>query len=505
MTKRNVSRRTFLKGSALAAAATTVPTFNILRAGVSPNERINIAFIGMGSRATCLADYVFGVEPVASQVNYVAYADPNENSIAKNRNKPESSRQSQIARNAEQKLAGRPYYRDYRVMLDKHEKEIDAVVTAATYNANFCASRWAMEMGKHAYSEKATGVTVEESRMMHEAVLKTKCVTQMGNNGASDNGPAVFRNWVEGGVFGAVREVHIVLGPQRYREIPLDGKGVPVPDYFDWDVFLGVESKKPFPGMGCCHGLSSWAPVLGFGIGQIGDWGTHTCTGVVLGLQLKDPISVKLVDKAPVPDAKDTYNVTLEYKYPQRAGLAPCTVRFYLGTAKYTSNRLPLPEDLEPERKKAVREETNVYGSLHGKHIIFGEKANAVCGRYCSGLRIVPEKKMQEMMPAIANIEQKYEPIAGTQAHAAHWLDCIRRGDYEGPRASWLNSSDILMEFLTLGHTAFRHGQVDKELLWDAKGMTFTNDEAASRLLRRTYRKEFVNWDPKECSGGVIG
>ena len=48
--KMNLPRRTFLKSSALAATAFSLPRFSIGQAGGSPNGKINVASIGIGNR-----------------------------------------------------------------------------------------------------------------------------------------------------------------------------------------------------------------------------------------------------------------------------------------------------------------------------------------------------------------------------------------------------------------------------------------------------------------------
>ena len=48
---KNISRRSFLKGAAFGAGALALPQFAIGTPGRSVNEKLNIAFIGVGGRA----------------------------------------------------------------------------------------------------------------------------------------------------------------------------------------------------------------------------------------------------------------------------------------------------------------------------------------------------------------------------------------------------------------------------------------------------------------------
>ncbi|MFO8012234.1 MAG: Gfo/Idh/MocA family oxidoreductase [Phycisphaerae bacterium] len=483
MTGTPIRRRDVLKaGAALAASGAVGPSFGILRAGESPNEKLNVALMGVGARGVHLYTKMFGDEDLQKHVNYVCFADPNERSRQRLYGHPV---RDEYAREFDKRFGHLPYYRDYRRMLDKHDREIDAVIVATTYGANFTATRWTIEMGKHAYTEKPIGITVEEARQMPEIVRRTRRVTQMGNHGASRHGPAMFRNWVEGGVFGPVRELHVAIaqGPHRLKHLPTDRPGKPVPETFDWDVFLGVEPRKPFPGMDWVEGQKGWASVVGFGTGLTGNWGTHCCTGDVPALQLKNPTSLTLVECQPA-DREHAWNVIVEYAFPERGGLVPMKVRMYLGGKDFLRSRMPIPEDLEPDRRERLR--------MWNLHIIVGDRATAICENYNDGLRIVPESRMQAMIPEVKNVPETY--TRARYNHFRSWVEACRAGDPHAPRANWHDSAGALMEFLNLGHVVMRRGAVGKTLLWDADRMRFTNDEQATRLLSRPYRKEYVNW-----------
>ena len=79
---------------------------------------------------------------------------------------------------------GRPFYKDYRVMLD-NEKGLDAVMCATPDHWHAPISLAAMRLGKHVYCEKPLAHTIAEVRAMRRAALEKKVITQVGNQGHS--------------------------------------------------------------------------------------------------------------------------------------------------------------------------------------------------------------------------------------------------------------------------------------------------------------------------------
>src|SRR5262245_4999318 len=155
MSDYRLSRRHFFFGSLLAGAVPSggfgsTPSLGAL-GYKSPNEKLNIAAIGAGGRAR--AD----IQGCASE-NMVAFADPDTTSAAATFNQYEKAAK----------------YADFRKMLDKESKNIDAVIIAIPDHMHGTAALWAMERGKHVYVEKPLTRTVAEARMLTEAAAKYK-------------------------------------------------------------------------------------------------------------------------------------------------------------------------------------------------------------------------------------------------------------------------------------------------------------------------------------------
>ncbi|UCD51443.1 MAG: Gfo/Idh/MocA family oxidoreductase, partial [Phycisphaerales bacterium] len=179
-----VDRRTFLKTGAAMGAGITILKSGVLRAGNSPNEKLNIAVIGVGGRGRANLNRVKGE-------NIVALCDVNEQNLAQ----------------AAQEFPEAKTYVDWRQCLD--QRDIDAVVCSTTDHTHAFINIWAMNRGKHVYCEKPLANSVEEARLVRETYLKSKdkLATQMGTQiHASDN----YRRMVElirGGAIGTPQEV----------------------------------------------------------------------------------------------------------------------------------------------------------------------------------------------------------------------------------------------------------------------------------------------------------
>src|SRR5688572_11516778 len=129
---RTLSRRRFLQSSLVAASAFSVPA--ILRAR-QPNERVNLAFIGVGGRGG--ANLRTMTSPESAMVNVVALCDVNGQNLGK------ASAEHPMART----------YADFRKLYDDH-RDIDAVVVSTTEHTHAYATLPALKLKKHVYCEK---------------------------------------------------------------------------------------------------------------------------------------------------------------------------------------------------------------------------------------------------------------------------------------------------------------------------------------------------------------
>ena len=223
-----ISRRHFFFGTLLAgvvprAGFGSVPSLKQL-GFQSPNEKLNIAGIGSGGRA-------MSVLGGCDSENIVALADVD------------------WVRGAEgfKRWEKATRYKDFRQMLDKQGKGIDAVTVVIPDHMHTHAALTAMQLGKHVYVEKPLTRTPWEARLLTDAAAKYKVATQMGNQGYSHDATRVASEIIWSGEIGNVTEVFAFRGnagwPQGMTSLPPAEK---VPDTLDWDLWLGTAAWRDY-------------------------------------------------------------------------------------------------------------------------------------------------------------------------------------------------------------------------------------------------------------------
>ena len=165
-------------------------------------------------------------------------------------------------------------YVDYRVMLERADRDIDAVLIAAPNHIHAVAAMAAMRAGKGVYCEKPLTHSIYEARQLARAARETGVATQMGNQGHSTDDIRRAVEWIRDGAIGKVREVHAWRGgPNRAMPTERPAETPPVPEGLNWDLWLGPAKARPF------HPV--YAPLMfhywwDFGSGTLGNFGCHT-------------------------------------------------------------------------------------------------------------------------------------------------------------------------------------------------------------------------------------
>src|SRR5438105_7553229 len=161
LTKRMFTRREFIGNASIASAAFMALPSSVLglRGATSPNEKLNIAGIGIGGQGAS------DLSQMESE-NIVALCDVDQN----------------YASHTFKKYSSAKPFTDYRKMLDEM-KEIDAIVVATPDHHHAFASMEGIKRGKHVYCEKPLTHSIWEARQVAKAAREAKVMTQMGNQG----------------------------------------------------------------------------------------------------------------------------------------------------------------------------------------------------------------------------------------------------------------------------------------------------------------------------------
>ena len=257
------TRRSFLKKSA-AFGFVVMPSYLALgkadsEGNLPPSQRINLACIGIGGRAT-------GVIPALCSgggAKPVAFCDVD----FKSRN---------VGRNLKT-FPGVRRFADFRVMFDKMEKDIDAVSVVTPDHTHFVAAIDAMRRGKHVYVEKPLTHNFAEAEMLMKAEKKYGVVTQMGNQGHTSMGSVQFKKMVDEKVITDIIKIEawktaslwFMKANERISSYP---KAEPMPKTLNWDLWCGPKEVKPFSKL---YHTFNWRAFYLYGNGMLGDWGAH--------------------------------------------------------------------------------------------------------------------------------------------------------------------------------------------------------------------------------------
>lgn len=450
--KSHLTRRAFIAAATTSAAITTlrVNAAEVVPGKTSPNEKLNIAAIGIGGMGAANLK-------ACAEENIVALCDVDDTYAAKTF--------------AEYPNAKR--YKDYREMLDKAAGEIDAVVVATPDHTHGVIGAAVMRAGKHLYCQKPLAHSLGETRRMLEIARETGVQTQMGNQGHSSDSIRKCCEWVKAGVIGPIREVHAwsdrPVGGDPWSDFPIMARPAetpPVPPGLDWNLWLGPAQERPYHPI--YHPLT-WRGFLDFGTGALGDMGCHILDPAFWALKLGHPSAVQAstthndreVQKECYPRA-----CLVQYEFPEREGMPPLKLTWYDGRLKP-----PIPPGLD----KRFRFDSN--GA-----IFIGENGYIVHGSHgAGGLQLLPESRAQEIALPPESIPRV---PGGDGAHERDWIRACKEGT---PASSNFEYGAALTEMVLLGVLAIR--MPDRRLEWDGEKLEVTNAQAAEKYIHPDFRE----------------
>lgn len=323
MKSEEISRRSFLKRALALSAVSAIPSFWTPAHGrvlptsplISANDRVNIAFIGIGQRGGEIAKELYNT----GLCNVVALCDVDM-----------GAPHTQEIINMFPKAAR---FQDFRTMFDRMADKIDAVSVGVPDHSHFPITIEAMAHGKHVYVEKPMARTFQEIEIMMRGAKKYGVVTQMGNQGHSEANYFQFKAWKEAGIIKDVTAITAHMNnPRRWhgwnpniRHMPM---GEPVPETMDWDTWIGVAQYHDY---NHDYHLGQWRCWYDFGMGVLGDWGAHILDTAHEFLDLGLPTEINplyLKDHNPFFFPMSS---TLLFKFPERGNMPAVDITWYDG------------------------------------------------------------------------------------------------------------------------------------------------------------------------------
>ena len=477
------SRRQFIQSGLLASAGFFIVPRHVLggKGFIAPSDKLNLAAVGFGGKG--FSDINNSYNNGANNVVALCDVDWGLARVKENFTKHPNAKR----------------YKDFREMLDKEGKGIDAVTVSTADHTHAVVAMAAMQRGKHVYVQKPLTHNIHEARMLTEAARKYKVVTQMGNQGSSNPQQKQMVDWFDKGLIGNVHTVYL------WTNRPVWPQGIPVPQTasetpvdLDWDLWLGPAQKV---GYTPAYHPFKWRGWWNFGAGALGDIGCHIMDVPfrVLGLgyptQVETSIgAVFLKDWTPeyIPEGCPPSS-HVELQFPQSSKNKSAVKMVWLdgGLRPFRPEMLPEGEPFPENGENGV--------------FLIGDKGLIACGMYGDDPKLyTKDGKKLEAAPKPAR------GTAGTvslpeNGHQVFWTDACKAGfnskehkaltssfDFAGPL-----TESVLMGNLAIRSYTLRTPKADgkgftypgrKQLTWDGKNTKITNFDEANQFVTRQYR-----------------
>ena len=430
----------------------------------SANDRLNIAFIGIGNYGAVNLTELEGQ-------NFVAICDVDW------RDSSQVPGRGTLASDVLKKYPHVPRFDDWRIMLDKLEKNIDAVVVCTADHTHSVAALTALKMGKHVYCEKPLAHSIHEVRAMTAAAqAHHRQATQTGICGHASEDVRSLVEWVQNGAIGTVEKVEVFQSrspnSQRYQsmyeQVGHIGDDVPAPPEVKWDLWLGPAPARPYNPMYLPLRWRNWRE---FGTGILGDHGPHFLDPVVWALDLGYPETIEAETdpeyKGNIAEQMYPAMSRVRYRFPARGTGSAVNVIWY------GYDTPPTPDGWKKNQPLPM-----------GGGILHGSKGTIVYGPVYSSKPFQP--KQVWLLPEELNQSYKRpdKSLPRPASHWGEWVDCALNECQ--PSADWQYGA-ILTEICLLGNIAIQfHGT---RLKFNPETKRFIDHQAANDMFQRPARK----------------
>jgi hypothetical protein len=347
----------------------------------------------------------------------------------------------------------------------------------------------------------------------------------MGNQGYSNEGTRQVAEMIWAGEIGDVTEVHAwtdrPIWPQGLTEIPHPD---PVPPTLDWDLWLGGAEPRPYVAggegypnnfNGMFYNPFNWRGFYDFGCGALGDMACHILGAPNLALRLGAPTSVECIKKEGASDFMFPKKSVIRFDFPAR-GTMPALKLFWYdglkeapelpgvpkgellgdmpgrpfrrqqGQAGTQATPPPPPPQLprtgfvgrvfDWDAWEKIKDDKELRAPSPDGSVFIGDKGIITTGTYGEQTRLLPLEKMRDYkFPAPL--------LTRSPGHYRDWIRACKGGD---PACSNFNVAAPFVEWMLLGVIALR---TEGKLEWDAAKMKITNNVAANKYLKPTFRK----------------
>ncbi len=470
-----LNRRQFIVAGSLVASTFMIVPRHVLGKGfIAPSDKLNIAAVGCGGKAdvNIRLAYNGGTE------NFVALCDVDDRQSAKYR----------------KQFPKAPYYKDYRKMLEKESKNIDAVIVTTPDHMHYPIATACIDLGKHVYLEKPLTKDIWEARMLAEHAKLKGVVTQMGNQGSSGDGTRMTEAIVQSGVLGDIHTIEVwtdrPVWPQGVKSPKDRGESQPIPVGVDWDLWLGTAPKRDYHE---AYMPFRWRGYWDFGTGALGDMGCHFMDVPFRAMKLGYPSSVEC-------SVGSVYKDFFEEAFFDDVCPPSSTIHMKFPVTEQPNKEISFSwydGGIRPKLPEGCDYQT-VFGNVDGGVMFIGTKGVLTAELFGNSPRLWPETKFKDFE---LNIPTRPLVKGSIDGHQQQFVQACKQG-FGTYTSSSFDQSGPLTEIVLMGNLAvrsylYREAKAKGEgynfpgrqkLVWDGANMKITNFDIANQFVKREYR-----------------
>ena len=269
-----LGRRAFVK-TCLGAAALAAPQWvpgSVFGAN-APSNRIHVGFIGLGNQSTVDLPAFLANDDV--QVLAVCDVNTGSDGYLPNQFRGRKPGQDQVDAYYADKVGSGRYrgcaaYNDFRELLARDD--IDAVALVVPDHWHGLMTVMAARAGKDVYCEKPMSLNVGQGQAMVKAVREHERILQTGSQFRSGPNCRFGCELVRNGRIGQLKRILTTVAPQNAVDPGPGWKPMPVPEGFDYDLWLGPAPMVPYHSGRC---LYRFRFNLDYSGGQTTNFGGH--------------------------------------------------------------------------------------------------------------------------------------------------------------------------------------------------------------------------------------
>ena len=441
MNRRGFLKKSCVTGAGMFASAPMV-TKNLIKN--SPNDRVNIAIIGVSGKRKHIRIQGRG------RMHYLNYSKiPNVRVVTVC---DVDERLFPAAVNEVEELFGEKPKTETDIRKVLEDKDIDVVSIATPDHWHALQTIWACQAGKDVYAEKPVSHNISEGRKMVEAARKYNRVVQSGLTPRSRKAVQEGIQFVKDGKLGDIYMARGIVFSHRASIGHV--KDSPIPKGVNWDRFLGPAPYRPFNEN---RFIYNWHWFWDTGITEFGNNGVYQMDVARWAMDKRvHPLKIHCAGGFFGQDSDQEVPNTLAATYEYSDGtLIQCEIRSLF------SNK-------EDEESGGCF----LYGSKGWMHIYF------------DGYKTFFGRKNEPGPSFKVDRSQIWQ----NTAHWENFIDCVRSGKWQDLNADMLEGHMST----AIGHLGVISYRTGRKLIFNSNSEKFVNDDDADSYLTRQYRPPYT-------------